>query len=66
MLDGAYMKKPVTYLGYQEGIGLLVNEVDSHSTVTYDEEKHCIVQHCMVDDNKPSNTRDAWTFPTEP
>ena len=38
------MKKPVTYLGYQEGVGLLVNEVDSHSTVAYDEEKHCIVE----------------------
>ena len=38
------MKKLVTYLGYQEGIGLLVNEVDSHSTVAYDEKKHCMVE----------------------
>ena len=42
------MKKPVTYLGYQEGIGLLVNEVDSHSTVAYDEEKHCIMKRIYV------------------
>lgn len=38
----------VTYLGYQERVDgtsfLLVNEVDTHSTVTFDPKKHVIIE----------------------
>jgi hypothetical protein len=54
---GIYEKARNIYLGHQEGVGLLVNEVDSHSTVVYDEEKHCIVQPCDVDDKKNKTSK---------
>ena len=42
-------KIKVTWLGYQEQSGgvffLLVNEVISHTTVTYDPQKHIIIRH---------------------
>lgn len=42
------MKKQVTYLGYQDRLDgtkfLLVNEIDTHSTVAFNPEKHIIIK----------------------
>ena len=42
------MKKQVTYLGYQDRLDgtqyLLVNEVDGHSTVAFNPERHVIIE----------------------
>ena len=51
---------PVTFLGYQEKFDgtkfLLVNEVDSHSTVIYDKKKHYLVPK-KENKNAKSQTR---------
>ena len=59
--------KKVVFLGHQEKLDgtsfLLVNEVDTHTTVAYDKKKHYLINEKKNDESiETSNRSDALTI----